>query len=68
MRDDLIAEFSKEKKYKEMCEEVYYLTISGSEMKHDKDLDEMKMKAWFHSVLIKCKANDLVCAKFQYDE
>ena len=57
---------SKSKEYKNMCEEVYYLTISGAE--NDTELDELKMKAWFKSILFKCKANDLVCAKFDYDE
>ena len=47
MREKLIQEFSKNKEYKEMCEEVYYLIIAGS--KKDKDLDEMKMKTWFKS-------------------
>ena len=66
MREKLITEFSKNKQYKEMCEEVYMLIIAGS--KNDKELDEMKMKTWFQSQVIKCKANDLVCTKFGYDE
>jgi len=51
-----------------MCEEVYMLIVAGAGFDKDKDLDEMKMKTWFKSQVIKCKANDLVSTKFGYDE
>ena len=44
-----MSEFSKNREYKEMCEEVYMLIITGSKLKEDKDLDEMKMRTWFQS-------------------
>lgn len=46
-REKHMSEFSKNKEYKEMCEEVYMLIITGSKLKEDKDLDEMKMRTWF---------------------